>query len=152
MKKNRIIAGLSALMMGATMMSGAAMSASAKSFTPAGGGTADGGFWAYYDTDGDGTKEWAVAPTKFGIDMYDATINTITDNTSNSYTIGLKTAGNTFVSGTVTSIRASSTGPNLISGNSVTLNSNVVYYMDVDAKLMGVTVHTSTMEVKFVVS
>ena len=151
MKKNKILAGISALVMGATMMGSMAMTASAKTFTTYSGGTADGGFWAYYDTDGDGTKEWAVAPTKFGINMYDATISSITDN-NGTYTLGLQTAGNSFTSGTVTSISTSNGGSNLINNNSVTLSTNTVYYMTVNAKLLGVTVHTSTMQVKFVVS
>lgn len=76
MKKfKKLTAALSALVMGATMMASTAMSASAKSFTPYGGGTADGGFYTIWEnTDGDGDvdgdDDYTPAPTMYGITAF----------------------------------------------------------------------------------
>ena len=75
MKKNKILAGISALVMGATMMAGTAMSASATTFTDHDSNTMNGTFYAYWDSDDDGDKEWAEAPYSMG----DANIYSITE-------------------------------------------------------------------------
>lgn len=84
MKKNRIIAGLSAIMMGATMMAGTAMSASA---TNVSGTNLDGSFYCYYYLNG----TYGLYPAPFNMD--DANISAITyDSNTSKYTLTLTSA------------------------------------------------------------
>ena len=90
MKKNRIIAGLSAIMMGATMMAGAAMSASVATVT--GDVTGDDAFWAYYDSNGDGTSEWAPAPMGMDDGNIDGDVASTTINNATTVDFDIKAA------------------------------------------------------------
>lgn len=141
MKKNKILAGLSALVMGATMMAGTAMSASAYCIHDAFGCVGDGGFYAYYDSDGDGTQEWAPAPHG----MYDGNITGVIANDNGTYTLTLDEATYTItytvngvehsyqVQGTIDSISTTEGGSNLISNGQVTLAPDTTYYVYVVA-------------------
>ncbi len=93
MKKNKILAGISALVMGATMMAGTAMSASAADvYTDPDDTTTyvgDGGFYAYYYGTDDGvtyTLDWHKAPHGMYGDFIDGDVidngdGTVTFNT-----------------------------------------------------------------------
>lgn len=139
MKKNRIIAGLSAIMMGATMMASTAMSASAKTvYDTSGAVVGDGGFYTYYDSDGDGTSEWAQAPNRHGIRMYDALIANAIENSDDTYTLTLQSvtvAG--IASGSISKISVTTNGDNLISNNQVTLDADTTYYMTLSVTALG---------------
>lgn len=91
----------------------------------------DGGFYSYWDSDGNGTKEWAKAP--YG--MYDANIAGAIDNGDGTVTLTLKEGtfeitdgeGNVIrtFTGTITGIYVvddEDHEDNLVSGNSVTIN------------------------------
>ena len=69
MKKNKILAGISALVMGATMMAGTAMSASATTFTDHDSNTMNGTFYAYWDSDyADNTSD--IKPGTYVFPLY----------------------------------------------------------------------------------
>lgn len=179
MKKNKILAGLSALVMGATMMAGTAMSASAAGvYTDPDDPTTyvgDGGFWAYYTS----TGSWAAAPHG----MYDGNIDgDVVDNGDNTvtfdlmktdytvtYTVNGITYTTTVYDGYIYSI-TDSNGVEMTSGidvtngvipSSVTLTKGTVYTLVVKTLNSTTTLaddpvmHTSsggTMPIKFVVS
>ena len=140
MKKNKILAGLSALVMGATMMAGTAMNASAITVTGNGG---DGGFWSYYDTtpnDGIDNPTWAPAP--YG--MYDGNISNAVANgdgtvtltlTSTTYTITdddgniIAVIPNAAITG-IYDVNDTTYANNLINNNQVTLTIGDEYLYD----------------------
>lgn len=125
MKKNKILAGLSALVMGATMMAGTAMSASAYCIHDGNDNCVeDVGFYAYY---GGG---WSPAP--YG--MYDHNIADAVNNGDGTYTLDLQTGTFTIpyvgdISGSISFIGESQNGTNLIVNDEVTLTENVTYQL-----------------------
>ena len=141
MKSKKIISALSALVMGATMMAGTAMSASAYCIHNENGCAEDVLFYAYYDSDNDGTSEWAPAP--HGMDTVN--IASATNKNDGTYTLSLRTGTLTFgsyyqIEGTITCIseEEGNEDGNLIANNQVTLSANTSYWIQVD-------VHGSTV-------
>ena len=110
MKFKKISAALTAITLAATMAAGMAMTASASPVVENGVVMGDGGFYAYYDADNDGTSEWAPAPHG----MYDANIkgDVIYNSTTDTVSFELQSAKYTIqvgnqtyeVEGTVTAI------------------------------------------------
>ena len=126
MKSKKIISALSALVMGATMMAGTAMSASAYCIHDGNGECVeDVQFYAFYDSDNDGTSEWAPAP--HGMDTVN--IASATNNGGGSYTLTLRTGTLSFnqyfnIQGTITCVSENEydTDGNMIENNQVTLD------------------------------
>lgn len=138
MKKNKILAGLSALVMGATMMAGTAMSASAFCIHDEDGCVGNGGFYTIWqDTNGDGVVDESDDYTAAPYGMYDGNITDVVVNGGGSYTISLGIGTYTVpiqgqpteVQGDIDIISSTVNGTNMISNNQVTLYANTVYYM-----------------------
>lgn len=147
MKKNKILAGLSALVMGTTMMAGTAMTASAFSFNDANNNPKDGGFYTIWeDTSGDGVvdgnDDYTPAPTMYGINMYDGMITDITDNDDGTYDVELDSVTAYLIgTGEITSITDNSTNIQIYDSSVdtvATLLTNHDYTIVVDVWIAGI--------------
>ncbi|MEE5994166.1 MAG: hypothetical protein V3G42_13180 [Oscillospiraceae bacterium] len=97
MKSKKLIAALSALTLGATMMAGTAMSASAITVTNNGG---DGGFYTIWqDTNNDGTVDFNDEYTKAPGTMYDGLICSAEQDEDNDVELILQSITQTTSSG-----------------------------------------------------
>ena len=133
--KKKILAALSALTLGATMMAGTAMSASAADVYCDCNGTStlcgDGGFYAFYQS----TGTWGAAPHG----MYDANIASAQcDCDTETVTLTLQNASFDFngdgvadASGYISTITELDGTTNLINNNTVTLENGTHYYVTV---------------------
>lgn len=141
MKKNKILAGISALVMGATMMAGTAMSASAADVYDLNDNyVGDGGFYTIWeDTNNDGVvdsnDDYTRAPYKHGINMYDDMIDEIIDNGDGTYTVTFKSLTVYGVAtGSVTSVKDASGAEKLASGTA-TIYANTDYTLTISITL-----------------
>ena len=147
MKKNKILAGLSALVMGATMMAGTAMSASAADvYTDLENPSTyvgDGVFFAYYSPQHNGNYTWTNAP--YGMD--DGSIDGDVEFTYNpgsttcgTVSVNFKVAtftvyGNQYT-GWITAIKTAA-GTNLLNGCNVSADTATVGDSAGSAELAG---------------
>ena len=158
MKKNKILAGLSALVMGATMMAGTAMSASAADVYDLNDNyVGDGGFytiWEDTNNDGvvDGNDDYTRAPYKHGIDMYDDMIDEIVDNGDGTYDVTFKPVTvYGIATGTISSVKDASNNELLNSGTA-TIYANTEYVITVDITLGFIHAGGHTLTVKLAIS
>ncbi len=153
MKKNKILAGISALVMGATMMAGTAMSASAADIYNSTGTTviiadekaADGtpvhgGGFYYADVDSfddiTSSTTWTYAP----MGMYDGEIDKAKQNSSTSYTLDLKALSVYGISGTISSL-VDEDGTEYVSNSTATIAPDTPYYLTVSIPAIFTTIH-----------
>lgn len=141
MKKNKILAGISALVMGATMMAGTAMSASAFCIHDEDGCVGNGGFYALWqDTNGDGVVDESDDYTAAPYGMYDGNITGVVVNSNGTYTLTLGTATYTVpihgqptqVQGSISAIKDSNGDDKLVNGVA-TLSTTETYTLYVSA-------------------
>ena len=166
MKSKKLMAALSALTLGATMMGGMAMTASAKAVT--GDVTGDGGFYAYYYGTDDGTNyslDWHPAPG----DMYDGlisgTVTSVATGTDTAVSFALNT--NYYYNGIYgyiygiysgyDSVNDVGTGTNYTNGGSIPtaasgLPVDTIVYLEVITVDSDDNPHDRIMPVKFIIS
>lgn len=134
MKKfKRVSSALAAVAMAACMAVGTGLSASAAAVYDANENiVGEGGFYAYWDSDDNGTSEWAAAPYS----MYDANIAYATYNGNGTVTLTLQegtfTTPRGEVKGSITGLYEVGSKDNLIEGNVVTLTVGAEYEYAVD--------------------